>query len=353
MPVYIQSTETISPQDTFQSSSFLEEVLTPTKDYFTCLHPEYKQFINPGSLRRMSNVIRMGLTVSRSCMEKAGLEKPGAIIIGSGLGCVQDTAKFLNQVIDQDEQLLNPTAFIQSTHNTVSGQIALLLGCREYNLTFSQKSLSFESALMDAILLLDEKETGNVLVGGIDEIVEESYSLMLKSGCAKASLEADILNSKTPGAVPGEGAAFFLLSGEKQPGSLARMDDMEVINRSLGLHALKEQLSAFLSRNGTSEADIDLLITGRNGDAGSSEIYQGIEDVFTHSVIAGYKHLVGEYDTASAFGMSLASRIIHQNKVPRTIRLNKVAKDKISSCLLFNHSANRDFSFILLSKVLT
>ena len=91
----------------------------------------------------MSPVIRMGLTASMVCMEKAGLEKPDAILVGSGLGCVRDTAKFLNQVIDNQELLLNPTAFIQSTHNTVSGQIALMLGCRAYNLTFSQNNHLF------------------------------------------------------------------------------------------------------------------------------------------------------------------------------------------------------------------
>ncbi len=349
MPVFIQSAESISPQDTFRSGNFLQEGLQPDKDYFTCLHPDYKLFINPGSLRRMSNVIRMGLTASKSCMEKAGLNQPGAIVIGSGLGCVRDTAKFLNQIIHQDEQLLNPTAFIQSTHNTVSGQIALLLGCRESNLTFSQKTLSFESALLDALLLLDEKEAGSVLVGGIDEIVEESFSLMVRGGCAKARMDADILESKTPGAVPGEGATFFLLSGEKKPESLARIEDMEIVNSCQGLNELKAQLSAFLIRNGITEADIDLLVSGRNGDAGSLEMYRGIEEVFGHSVIAAYKHLVGEYDTASAFGTWLASGIIHRNQVPDTVRLNGMTREKISKVLLFNHSRNKDFSFILLS----
>ncbi|MFH0756131.1 MAG: beta-ketoacyl synthase chain length factor [Bacteroidota bacterium] len=349
MPVFIQSAESISPQDTFRSGSFLQEAIRPDKDYFTCLHPDYKLFINPGSMRRMSNVIRMGLTASRSCMEKAGLNQPGAIIIGSGLGCVQDTAKFLNQVIHQDEKLLNPTAFIQSTHNTVSGQVALLLGCREYNLTFSQKTLSFESALLDAMMLLDEKEAGSVLVGGIDEIVEESYSLMVLGGCAKARMEADILESKTPGAVPGEGATFFLLSCERRAESLARIEDVEIVNRCEGLDELKVQLSAFLVRNGITEADIDLLVSGRNGDAGSLEMYRGIEEVFGHSVIAAYKHMVGEYDTASAFGTWLASGIIYRNQVPDTILLNGMTREKFSKGLVFNHSGNRDFSFILLS----
>ncbi len=189
MPVYIRSAEAISPQKTFLEDDFLAGPVIPEKPYFTCLNPDYKQFINPASLRRMSKVIRMGLTASKVCLEAAGISNPGAILIGSGLGCVQDTARFLNQVIDNNEQLLNPTAFIQSTHNTVSGQIALMLGCKEYNLTFTQKTISFETALLDAILLLEEGSAGDILVGGIDEIVEESYDLMVRSGCVKPGLE--------------------------------------------------------------------------------------------------------------------------------------------------------------------
>ena len=185
MPAYIHSAEAITPQPTFRTDAWMSATIRPEKGYFTCLHPDYRQLIHPTSLRRMSPVIRMGLAASRICMEKAGITRPDAILTGSGLGCVRDTVRFLNQIIENDEQLLNPTAFIQSTHNTVSGQIALLLACKAHNLTFSQKTLSFESALLEALLLLREDPGQNILVGGIDEITGESYELLLQAGCAR------------------------------------------------------------------------------------------------------------------------------------------------------------------------
>ncbi len=45
---------------------------------------------------------------------------PGAIITGTALGCLEDTVTFLTRMIELNEELLPPTAFIQSTHNTVA-----------------------------------------------------------------------------------------------------------------------------------------------------------------------------------------------------------------------------------------
>ncbi len=350
MPVYISSAEAISPQDTFSTGRFLAERVWPEQPYFTCLHPDYRQYINPGSLRRMSKVIRMGLTASRVCLENAGISQPDAIIIGSGLGCVQETARFLNQIIDQNEQLLNPTAFIQSTHNTVSGQIALMLACKAYNLTFTQKTISFETALLDAMMLLKEDGVSHVLLGGIDEIVEESFRLMVRSGCAKERMGDDILNSATGGAVAGEGATFFVLSDASSGGSLARIDDLEIISRCQGFDLLKARIESFLSRNGLSVEEIDLLVTGKNGDARFSGIYDQVGQLFAGSITAAFKHLVGEYDTSSAFGTFLASKIIQENRVPDAARMNGVLKGHISRALVFNYAKNRDFTFTLLSE---
>ena len=225
MPVYIQAAQAISPQDTFHGSSRLSGGFSkiefqplPGPGFYNCMHPDYKQFIDPMVLRRMSPVIRMGLAASKVCMEEAGIEKPDAILVGTGLGCVRDTAKFLRQVIENGELLLNPTAFIQSTHNTVSGQIALMLACRAYNLTFSQNSLSFETALLEGMMLLGEGEASHILLGGIDEVVEESYQLMKQNGCVNSPM--------------GEGSNFFVISSQRSDKSLARIDGMEILNRA-------------------------------------------------------------------------------------------------------------------------
>ena len=41
---------------------------------------------------------------------------------------------------------------MQSTHNTISSQIALHLKCNKYNSTYTQQGISFESGLFDTYL---------------------------------------------------------------------------------------------------------------------------------------------------------------------------------------------------------
>jgi len=345
MPVYILSAEAISPQDTFQVDSLsgtsfsIAEPLSE-KGYFSALHPNYKDYINPAVLRRMSPVIRMGLAASKVCMEQAGLNIPDAILVGTGLGCVRDTAKFLNQVIDNKEELLNPTAFIQSTHNTVSGQIALLLGCRAYNLTFSQKSISFQTALLDGMLMLEEGEAGSILVGGIDEVVDESIQLLEKNGCLDGPA--------------GEGSNFFVLSSRASENCLARVDGLEILSACRDKEEIAARTFSFLASKGLETRDIDVFISGQNGDAGMQEIYRQVEQLFDVAKVVGYKHLVGEYDTAAAFATWLGARIISDQVVPESLQIN-LKKERflngaaIRRVLIFNQSKGRDFSWILLS----
>ena len=350
MPIYINSAVSISPQKTFHSRPFLSDIVTPDKAYFSCISPDYKEYINPRLLRRMSKIVRMGIASSKVCLEDAGIEQADAIVVGTGLGCVEDTVKFLKQIIENDEQLLNPTSFIQSTHNTVSGQIALILECQNYNMTFSQKSISFETALIDVIMLLKDEDAQHVLVGGIDEIVEESFSLLVQAGCTKAAWEEDILNSATPGAIAGEGATFFIMSGTENKNTLSQLDAVEIFNRCSSGKDVTLKLQEFLTSKGLSWDDIDVLVSGKNGDIRCNKIYDDINSLFNKSIVVAYKHLTGEYDTASAFGTYLASKMIYLNTVPESVRQNEVHKEKISRCLVVNYSRNQDLSCILLSE---
>ena len=92
-----------------------------------------------------------------------------------------------------------------------------------------------------------------------------------------------------------------------------------------------------------------MLVSGKNGDIRCNKIYDDINRLFKNSIVIAYKQLIGEYDTASAFGTFLASKMIYLNTVPESVRQNDVHKEKISRCLVVNYSRNQDFSCTLLS----
>lgn len=65
--------------------------------------------------------------------------------------------------------MLKPTYFMQSTHNTISSNIAIHTKCHGYNITYTHGNQSLEWALRDAKMLLRSGKVRSVLVGLHDE----------------------------------------------------------------------------------------------------------------------------------------------------------------------------------------
>ena len=183
--IYINAVAGISPQETFNATPFPKEIIQHTGNRFNCIEPDYDELIDAKLIRRMSRIIKMGTAAALKCLQQSQVEMPGGIIVGTAYGCLQDTEIFLQRMIDYKEEMLTPTAFIQSTHNTVGAQIALLLQCHNYNNTYVQSGFSFESALLDALMLLKENEMNNVLVGAADEITKASHAILERFGLYK------------------------------------------------------------------------------------------------------------------------------------------------------------------------
>lgn len=180
------------------------------KPYFSAQEPDYKEMITNANLRRrMSRMIKMGVACGLECLKDIPSEKVDAIITATGLGCLADTEKFMNALMDNREQMLNPTAFIQSTFNTVGAQLALLLKIHAYNVTYVHRGLSFESALIDGIISIAEGKQ-HVLAGAMDEITPTSHIIQQRLGLLK-------------GTTAGEGAQFFLLSAQKEEQTFAEL----------------------------------------------------------------------------------------------------------------------------------
>lgn len=352
--VFINGSGCVSPQNTLGEDNLTVEIIETETRFLEIQKPNYRDFINPKLLRRMSKIVRMGIVSAKTALDKAGIENPDAIITGTGMGCQADTEKFLNSMIENNEGLLTPTAFIQSTHNTVAGAIALGLQNHETNLTYVHRTFSFESALLDSILLINEGKAKSILLGGFDEITEESWLIKTKIDFYKkeASNNKNLLNDKQVGALAGEGSSFFVLSDKKNETTQAEVLGTEMFYRPVDNEEIANRISKFLKINSLKIEDIDLVILGYNGDAEFDKIYSGLEEVlFKENTIAYYKHLSGEYDTSSAFAMWLAAGIIKENIVPEVIIKNGQKKTYIKNILIYNQFRNVNHSLILLGKV--
>lgn len=143
---------------------------------------EIREFVKPIEARRMGKLMKASLLSSLKALKQAGVDCPDAIITGTALGCWENSEALLMQLQEEGEVMLSPTNFMQSTHNTISSNIAIRLGCHGYNVTYTQGNDSLEWALRDARLLLKSGRYKTVLVGCHDETTPLYRSLMERLG---------------------------------------------------------------------------------------------------------------------------------------------------------------------------
>ena len=169
MELYIQSIYCISAQD-FTLNYTVENHLF--KQYsgktLKLVEPDYNDYISLGDQRRMSKPVKMSIFAAYKCIEKS--EKIDAIIVANGLGVIKPSEIFLEKLLLNDERGPSPTAFMQSLHSSIAGQLSLDLKFQGYTMTYTQSAFSFENALMDAQMLISEGETETILLGTVGEL---------------------------------------------------------------------------------------------------------------------------------------------------------------------------------------
>lgn len=350
--VYINSIASISPQKTYDNSMFLDEIIDYNDTVIFAQDPDYKQYISPAASRRMAKGIKMGVVASKIAMDEAGIKNVDAIITGTGMGCMIDSEKFVSAIIDNNEQYLTPTSFIQSTHNTVAGQIALGMDCKAYNFTYVHSAISFESALLDAKMQLENNEAENILVGGVEELGAHTTKVHKAINHIKPNSVSisGVLKSNTQGAVFSEGANFFVVSNEKLQSCYAELIAVETFN-TLQKEKVSETIEGFLHENNLKSGDIDLVVLGNNGDVDFDGYYNQLsESIFKNTQQVYYKHLVGENNTVSAFGVWLASKILKTQTIPEIVKINNVNPSQMKTVLCYNQYRGQNHSLVLLKK---
>jgi 3-oxoacyl-[acyl-carrier-protein] synthase II len=352
MNIYIRSAAAISAQNTFGDVPFLTESVEVIGTRLNAIEPDYREFIDPKLARRMSRIIKMGVAAAMQCLREGQIEMPGAIITGTALGCQEDTISFLTRIIEMEEEMLPPTAFIQSTHNTVAAQIALMLKCHNYNNTFVHKGISFESALLDAVMLLKEGDADNVLVGGTEEMTDTAFKILTRLGLYKrwplSNLE--LIKTQSNGTIGGEGAAFFVLTDKSNTDNLAGLVATQTFYKPKSKEDIELNINKFLERSSIKIEDVDLIITGKNGDWENDAVYNDLsKTVFANSPLAYYKHLCGEYPVSISFALWLAANIISKGKVPNVVVDGELKNTSPKKILIYNHYQNSYHSLMLLS----
>ena len=334
MNIYINSIKQISVQQPLSEEWFDTPIIYNVQNV-GAIDPDYKKHIAQNVARRLGKILKRALLVSKKSMEESGISQPEAIIAGTGLGCIESTEVFLYKLVREGEELLNPTYFMQSTHNTLSSLIAIDAKCHAYNMTYSHKGISFECALQDAFIQLECNKINSALVGAHDEMTSAQYLMLKKSGYL----------GKPNQTFAGETAVAMMLSTEKSESSLCKIEAVEKLyGASLG--ALRSSLPA----------NIDYVMIGTNGCEENDKVYfDNCSKFFPNVPLLQYKNIFGEGYTVPALGVYAAAVCLRKGEIPDYLFIDKQCNGKIgnsqSRILFYNQYENKNHTFILLTNV--
>jgi len=251
--------------------------------------------VSKRALRRLDHFVRMASLGAFLALEDGGYtphrhEKVG-VVVATGYGAAQATFSFLDTVIEDGDACASPTFFASSVHNAAAAYISLLTQAVGPTLTVSQLEMSAPAGLLAASMLLEEKKADIVLFGGVDEVCPVlGYCWnRLFSVTQRAAIRPFELNLQS--AIPGEGAAFFLLSrAGLKPAKYGVITDIAIgrlTKRPLPLHS-----------------DTPLFL-GLDGNASCSWPYA--RHIPEGRRVAAYAQLYGSLPAGPAFDLAVAA----------------------------------------------
>ena len=327
--VNILSAKQISIQ-TPLSEEWIDNPLNYSEDYVRAVDPDFKQFISAGDARRMGKLLKRALATSLSALQEGGIDNPDAIITGTGFGSIENTELFLDALVREGEQLLKPTQFMQSTHNTASSLIGIHTKCHGYNSTYSQKGFSFDSALYDAWMQFRIGRIKSALVGSHDEMSPVFSGFVRKAGHVKE------------GEICSEAAVSVLLA--ESGNAYCTLDGVRLLDTPSS-DTLKEVIADM------TDGGIDAVMTGKSGNSENDSWYGFLDTLLQGVQQLRYKPLFGVNFSSSATGFYAAACCLRKGSVPAVLSASGKGVECSKGILVVNVVDGRHYSFSLLKPV--
>jgi 3-oxoacyl-[acyl-carrier-protein] synthase II len=245
-------------------------------------------------LRRSDKLSKMAVLAATDAVADSGLgegeRRKLGVIVATAFGAHVTTFEFLDGILDFGEAAVSPTVFSNSVHNAAASYISSVLGIQGPTLTVTRFFFSFHSALQLADAWLREGRVEHVLVGAVDQFGE----VMGYIAQSRLKLAQDGRISRDAGtAVPGEGAAFFVVSRNTSRHAYCTISDIR-FGPDLESHA----------------ADLDIV--DADGLIPDQQVYDRSSVGKTPSI--AYAPVYGSMMAGSAFSLSAAALMIKGQK---------------------------------------
>lgn len=179
-----------------------------------------RDLISPRKLRRIDKYSQLAVLAACLALQDAGRDIPcqcsdTAVIVASGYGASSATFAFLDDIIKEGDRFASPTQFSNSIHSSAASNTTILLQIKGPCLTVTQFEMSTIAALFNAQAWLTEKKVDTVLLGGIDQINQVLLYCYHSFWPSEIPQEIMPFNYDRQTAIPGEGAAFMVLTRDE------------------------------------------------------------------------------------------------------------------------------------------
>lgn len=276
--------------------------------------------LNPTQRRRLSRIIQMAILAAR----RAGKPESSrvAIALGTGFGCLDEGAIFIENLITKNEAEPMPTRFPGSVHNAPAGQTAIDLGARGLNSAPTMGEISFECALWQAMNQLAVGEADEALAGAVDELNKYPLSIGKRWG---------LWDNQT---IPGEGALVARLKVDANE-ALAKITTVRLGRCEPPFDA---PLEAKWIAASVDLAEIRTVVTGGRGwpelDARYNAVIVELSKLARRTLIQQtYKQHCGEFYSASAMGFAKAVEIARAKQRPVLLYTLSLRGSKALCCV--------------------
>jgi 3-oxoacyl-[acyl-carrier-protein] synthase-1/3-oxoacyl-[acyl-carrier-protein] synthase II len=256
----------------------------------------------PRMIRRLKRLPKMALGLaSHACRTIPAGQLPVAVSLGTAWGPLSETHDFLQRLFETSQQFPSPTDFIGSVYNAPASQIAMLLGAKGANVTTSGGDSSFEQALMVADLLT-QSGTDSILLLGVDE-AQPVLAPLFDGSFRAADVRAD------------GGGALVL---ERKGSHLGPTVTLLEYRFSLDSYCIANLIELLGGADGV-DRDYGAILAGLPV-YGCTQAAERLADFVSQSHFSGpvidYRHILGQFGTASAVAAVLAVQMVRQNLIP-------------------------------------
>lgn len=320
------------------------------------------EILGPKGLRNLDRTTLLALSAAKLCLEDAHFEVTDenahevGVVLGSTMGSIWSISEFDKEGVRNGPKSVNPALFPNTVMNSPASQISIRFGIKGFNTTLSTGFTSSFDALDYAAHFIALNRASAVLVGGVEELCEQTYKGCYKVRFLSGSKEGHEelcapFDHRRNGAVMGEGSVIFLLesyrSAKKRKAYIyaelrgigSAHDKDSYYRYSVRAEGAKSAICRALINSRISPDRVDYVASGANstldGDVAESRALQAVLGSSSPSIIASAsKSMVGEtFSAGGAFQVASGLLALEKSLISPTINYEQRDKRCLVDCV--------------------